>query len=99
MKALHILVASSLIFAVAGPSAARAEQGVIENHEVIETTQATVSEPVVIERQTTIIEKKEGPDVDIDVGSGGIVSSTIDVTGEVLALPFKLVGGLIGLVF
>lgn len=99
MKALHILVASALIFAVAGPSTVRAEQKVIENHEVIETTPATVSEPVVIERHTTIVEKKEGPDVDIDVGDGGIVSSTIDVTGEVLALPFKLIGGLIDLVF
>ena len=32
-------------------------------------------------------------------GSGGIVSGTINVIGEVLALPFRLVGGLIRLIF
>ena len=53
-------------------------------------------QPVVIERHTTIV---EGPDVDVDVGGGGVVSSTVDVAGDVLALPFKLVGGMIDLVF
>jgi hypothetical protein len=99
MKALHILVASALILAVAGPSTVRAEQRVIENREVIETTQSTGNEPVVIEKHTTIIEKKEGPDMDINVGHGGLVSNVVDLTGEVLALPFKLVGGLFDLVF
>lgn len=31
--------------------------------------------------------------------SGGVVSSTIDVVGEVLALPFRLIAGLITFIF
>jgi len=98
MKAMCILAASTLILAVAGPDVVRAEDRVIEHQEIIESTQPEVSQPVVIERHTTI-EKKERPGVDMDVGNGGLVSSTIDLTGEVLALPFKLVGGVFDLVF
>jgi len=31
--------------------------------------------------------------------SGGVISGTVDVVGKTLALPFRLVGGLIDLVF
>ena len=53
------------------------------------------TEPVVVERQTTKTEettKSEGE-------SGGLLSSTVQLTGQVLALPFRLVGGLIDIVF
>lgn len=32
-------------------------------------------------------------------GSGGVVSGAVDATGEILALPFRAVGGLIRLIF
>ena len=95
-KAKLILAASTLILAVAGPL--RAEDGVIERREVVESTQPAGSEPVVIEKRTTI-ERKDGSDVNLDVGDGGVVSSAVDLTGEALALPFKLVAGVLDLVF
>lgn len=47
-------------------------------------------EPVVVERrtETTTTTEREG-----------ILSSTVDVVGEVLALPFRAVGALIRLIF
>jgi hypothetical protein len=87
MKAMRILAAFALILAVSTPGFARAGDRVIEHQESIESTRPDTDQSVVIEKHTTI-EKEEGPDVELDVGSGGLVSSTIDLTGEVLALPF-----------
>ena len=51
------------------------------------------SEPVVVEQQTTTTATTaEG-------GCGGVLSCTVDVTGEVIALPFRAVGGLFGAIF
>ncbi|MGE5218611.1 MAG: hypothetical protein ACM3SP_16575 [Chloroflexota bacterium] len=52
------------------------------------------SEPVVTERTTTKTEESTKND-----DSGGLLSGTVDVVGEALALPFRLVGGLIRAVF
>ncbi|MEA2625143.1 MAG: hypothetical protein QOD06_1188 [Candidatus Binatota bacterium] len=42
----------------------------------------------------------ETTEKDTDAGeSGGIVSGTVNVIGEILALPFRIVGGLIRLIF
>ena len=98
MKTMLILAASVLILTSGWTVAARAEDEVV-HREIIEGTQPSVDQPVVIEKRTTIIEKKDRPVVDIDVGHGGIVSSTIDVAGEVLALPFKAVGDVFDLIF
>ncbi len=49
-------------------------------------------EPVVVEKQQTTEATEEGK-------SGGALSSTVHVVGQVLALPFRAVGGLIELVF
>jgi hypothetical protein len=97
MKTMLILTASALILVGAGANTARADDEVIEHRVITEDTHT--GEPVVIEKRTTVIEQKEGTDVDIDVGGGGILSTTVDLTGEVLALPFKLVGGVFDLVF
>jgi hypothetical protein len=51
------------------------------------------SEPVVVERQTTTTETASAG------GCGGVLSCTVDVTGEVIALPFRAVGGLLGGIF
>ena len=98
MNAIRILSTCVMILACAAPVAVRAEDTVIEHREIVESTQPTESRPVVIEKYTTI-EKEKSSDVDLDVGHGGLVSSTVDLTGEVLALPFKLVGGVFDLVF
>jgi hypothetical protein len=51
------------------------------------------SQSVVVERQTTTTETT-------DTGSsGGVLSSTVNVVGEVLALPFRVVGGVISAIF
>jgi hypothetical protein len=51
-------------------------------------------EPVVVEKETTVRTETENPGE-----STGVVSGTVNVIGEILALPFRLVGGLISLVF
>ncbi|HXG17767.1 MAG TPA: hypothetical protein VNN62_01660 [Methylomirabilota bacterium] len=51
------------------------------------------SEPIVVERQTTTTETT-------DTGSsGGVLSSTVNAVGEVIALPFRVVGGIISAIF
>ncbi|MGE0821237.1 MAG: hypothetical protein AB7G75_10345 [Candidatus Binatia bacterium] len=50
------------------------------------------AQPTVVERETTVTTEAGEP-------SGGIVSGTVDVVGEVVALPFRAVGGLIRTIF
>jgi hypothetical protein len=53
------------------------------------------TEPVVVEKQTTETSettKTEGH-------SGGVLSSSVHIAGEVLALPFRAVAGLFGVLF
>ena len=53
------------------------------------------SAPVVTEKQTTRTEEKSKSPGQ----SGGLLSGTVEVVGDVLALPFRAVAGLIDLVF
>jgi hypothetical protein len=53
------------------------------------------SAPVVSEKQTTKTEETNKS----DGASVGVLSGTVHVVGEVLALPFRAVAGLINLVF
>lgn len=48
-------------------------------------------EPVVVERETTVVEEEDEPE--------GILSTTVNVIGEIIALPFRLVAGLFRLIF
>lgn len=50
------------------------------------------------ERRVTTTETVEESD-DVDVGCGGILSCTVGVIGEIIALPFRLVGGIIDVIF
>jgi len=50
------------------------------------------SEPVVVEKQTTTTTEARDE-------SGGLLSGSIHAMGEILALPFRLTGGLIKLIF
>ncbi len=50
-------------------------------------------EPTVVQKETTVTEHA-------DAGSrSGLLSGTVNLVGEVLALPFRVVGGLIRLIF
>ncbi|HEV8711672.1 MAG TPA: hypothetical protein VGX03_02450 [Candidatus Binatia bacterium] len=51
------------------------------------------AEPSVVEHHTTTTETADTG------GCGGVLSCTVDVTGEVIALPFRAVGGLLGAIF
>ena len=53
------------------------------------------AEPVVTEKTTPTTTESTKNDED----SGGLLSGTVNVVGEALALPFRLVGGLIRAVF
>ena len=58
-----------------------------------ETTHYPVTgQSAVVERETTVTTESEG-------GSGGVVSGAVNVVGEVLALPFRAVGGLVRVIF
>lgn len=51
------------------------------------------TEPRVVERQTTTTtETPPG-------SSGGILSGTVNMIGEIIALPFRLIGGLFRVIF
>jgi len=51
-----------------------------------------VADPVVVEKQTTTTTETQGE-------SSGLLSGTVHVMGEILALPFRLVAGMISLMF
>jgi hypothetical protein len=48
----------------------------------------------------TVVQKSETTTTDTSSSkSGGVLSSTVDVVGDVIALPFKAVGSLLGAIF
>jgi hypothetical protein len=49
-------------------------------------------EPVVVERHTTATESSTSDDT-------GVISGTFNVLGEIIALPFRVVGGLVRAIF
>jgi hypothetical protein len=61
--------------------------------DVVTTPEGRVysSEPVVVEHKTEVVEEKGG--------CGGLLSCTVDVAGEVVALPFRSVGGVLSAIF
>ena len=65
------------------------------NRETVQYPADRAQAPVVVEQRTT--EKTET--TKSDGHSGGILSGTVHVVGEVLALPFRAVAGLLGVVF
>jgi hypothetical protein len=67
------------------------------SHRTVRTESTTYPEsapaPVVVERQTTTT-------TTTDAGSnGGVLSSTVNVVGEVIALPFRAVGAVVSAIF
>lgn len=58
-----------------------------------ETNTYRPEEPTVVERETTV------ETTETQEESGGVLSGTVNVVGEVIALPFRAVGGLIRAIF
>jgi len=65
------------------------------NRETVQYPADRARAPVVVEQRTT--EKTETTKT--DGHSGGVLSGSVHVVGEVLALPFRAVAGLLGVVF
>lgn len=60
--------------------------------ETVQTTEPAPASTVITKTETETTETRSEP-------QGGILSGTVDVVGKTLALPFRVVGGLIDLVF
>ena len=82
---VSIAVAGSLVFLAAceTTTASRTERSVSRD---------PVTDQVVVEEQTTVTEQE------VDT-CDGIVSCTVDFAGDVIAFPFRLIGGLFKVIF
>ena len=58
-----------------------------------ETTSYSTAAPSVVEQKSTVTTTST-PE-----SSGGVLSGTVDAVGEVVALPFRAVGGLLSAIF
>ena len=58
-----------------------------------ETTHYPTTAPTVEEKETTVTTTEPAG------SSGGVVSGTANIIGEVIALPFRAVGGLLSVIF
>lgn len=58
-----------------------------------DTTHYPTTAPTVVEKETTVTTTEPAG------SSGGVVSGTVNVLGEVIALPFRAVGGLLSAIF
>jgi hypothetical protein len=72
--------------------------GCASNSQTVKTETSrypATSDATVVEERTVTTTEEEG-----DVGSsGGILSGTVNLVGEIIALPFRLVGGLLRIIF
>lgn len=57
------------------------------------TTHYPTATPTVVEKETTVTTTESAG------SSGGVVSGTVNVLGEAVALPFRAVGGLLSVIF
>jgi hypothetical protein len=85
-RSLNLFLALVLLAACAGCAS---------NTKTVRTETSTYrpGEPTMVERETTV--KTE----ETQEGSGGVISGTVNVIGEVIALPLRAVGGLIRAIF
>ncbi len=63
------------------------------------TTTHTVEHPSSDGTKTVETTETKTTEQETSGPSGGVLSTTIDAIGFVLALPFKIIGGLIGFIF
>jgi len=69
-------------------------------------TETTISHPTdqtsasLYPSETTTVKKESTTETETQSSShGGVLSTTVDVVGEILAFPFRLIGGLIRAIF
>jgi hypothetical protein len=83
-----VLIAATLVF-----GAGTATTGCSNHTTTTRTVEQHGDGETAVKTETTSTEN------DDDGGGGGIISGTIDVIGFIIALPFKIVGGLIEIIF
>ena len=91
-RVVHFIVSAFLIANLATACATHSTTTRTDTVEYAQEDRRT-SQPV--ERQTTTTRETTSS----DDGGGGVISGTVDVLGEILALPFRAVGGLIRAIF
>lgn len=87
---LSVLICTSLFLPSCSQSTRRETTSVIRE-EPSDPQGDPESKRVIIEKTETVTETEES--------CGGILSCTVDVVGAIIALPFKAVGFLIGVIF
>ncbi len=95
MRRIFMTAAAALL--VANLSVGCASHTKTVRHETVEypsdtTTTEAGDSPRVVERDTTTEE-------DESHSHGGVISTTVDFLGEVIAFPFRLIGGIINAIF
>jgi hypothetical protein len=93
-KITQISIAMLLTIALLGGCSTQRTSETV-NRETVRYPADQAQTPVVVEQRTT--ERTET--TESDGHSGGVLSGTAHVVGEVLALPFRAVAGLLGVIF
>jgi hypothetical protein len=93
-RVTYLSIALLLGLALLGGCATQSTSETV-NRETVQYPADRAQAPVVVEQRTT--EKTET--TKSGEQSGGVLSGTVHVVGEVLALPFRAVAGLLGVVF
>lgn len=91
-KVINLLIVLLFALSVGGGCASHTKTVRTEAVQYPAETVQHPTETAVVERQTTETTETRGESV-------GLLSGTVHVVGQVLALPFRLAGGLIGLIF
>lgn len=94
-KAVPVTIVFLFLTAAAG-CAAQSERSVkTETVQYSTDNNGHPTEPGVVEKRTTETSETTTSEEE----SGGLLSGTVDVAGDIIALPFRAVGGLIDIMF
>jgi hypothetical protein len=96
MRVVFIGLLFLLLSVVTGCAAQSAKTVKTETVEYSARQDPDAAEPAVVEKQVT---QREETTTKTEQDSGGLLSGTVHAAGQIIALPFRLVGGLIGLMF
>lgn len=93
-KISHLVFMFFFVFGLVAACASQTATKTVKTETVqyLDEPARDTAEPVVLNSQTTETTTRESE-------STGLLSGTVHAVGQVLALPFRAVGGLIGLIF
>jgi hypothetical protein len=91
MKAMGYVLLSGLLLMSACSTQSKTVK--TESYETAQDNSTAAANGAVVKKTETTETEKSSTE------SGGIISGTVDIVGKTLALPFRLVGGLIDLAF